>query len=376
MTSPFQGSATPSKAPRLGAGREPHTAWALSSERPETRPANKEGQTGTARWREADPIPRKFTRPYPLCPSFRHGPGARAARLRGVGTQDGGFEVGLLKRVWPQSLSPKLPTLRFRGKVMLGFAVVLAISAASMGIAYLGFEHVSAGVAAYRNSVSEADRARNIDRELISYQALARYYVVTGKEDDAKAGLTAEASLKDAIDQSMRGTTNPARLDQITRLAREFRTFTKIFADILRLKRDSALVTQNQLTRGGAMLRYKLDDLASNAAEAELQAVEFSAKQVSAQYQTATALANTFVINSDQTVATSALARLKFVENSLKAISSTDEKIGLALKELSGLLDDYRNTLTKLVENAKAIADLTTEIGESAEAIMKGAGTM
>ncbi len=70
---------------------------------------------------------------------------------------------------------------------MLGFAVVLAISAASMGIAYLGFERVSAGVASYRNSVSEADLARNIDRELISYRALARYYVVTGKEDDAKA---------------------------------------------------------------------------------------------------------------------------------------------------------------------------------------------
>jgi len=28
-------------------------------------------------------------------------------------------------------------------------------------------------------------------------------------------------------------------------------------------------VTQNQLTRGGTMLRYKLDDLASNAAEAD-----------------------------------------------------------------------------------------------------------
>ena len=162
-------------------------------------------------------------------------------------------------------LPTKLPTLRFRGKIMLGFAVVLAISAASMGIAYLGFERVSGGVASYRNSVSEADLARNIDRELISYRALARYYVVTGKEDDAKAALAAEASLKDAIDQSMKGTTNPARLDQITRLAREFKAFTKIFADILKFKRDSALVTQNQLTRSGNMLRYKLDDLPSNA---------------------------------------------------------------------------------------------------------------
>ena len=127
------------------------------------------------------------------------------------------------ERVGPQSIFLKLPTLRFRGKIILGFAVVLAITAVSMGIAYLGFERVSAGVATYRNSVSEADLARNIDRELISYRALARYYVVTGKEDDAKAALAAEASLKDAIDQSMKGTTNPARLDQVTRLAREFR---------------------------------------------------------------------------------------------------------------------------------------------------------
>jgi hypothetical protein len=40
----------------------------------------------------------------------------------------------------------KLPTLRFRARIMLGFAVVLAISAASMGFAYLGFENVSVGV--------------------------------------------------------------------------------------------------------------------------------------------------------------------------------------------------------------------------------------
>jgi methyl-accepting chemotaxis protein len=281
-----------------------------------------------------------------------------------------------LKRVWPQSISFKLPTLRFRGKIMLGFAVVLAITAVSMGIAYLGFERVSTGVASYRNSVSEADLARNIDRELISYRALARYYVVTGKEDDAKATLTAEASLKDAIDQSMKGTTNPAGLEQVARLAREFRTFTKIFADILKVKRESALVVQNQLTRGGTMLRYKLDDLASNAAEAELPAVELGAKQVTAQYQAAMALANTFVINAEQSVATSALARLKFVENSLHAISSTDETIVRGLKEATASLEEYRQALAKLVENSKSIDELVAEMTDSAAAIVQGASAM
>jgi methyl-accepting chemotaxis protein len=284
--------------------------------------------------------------------------------------------VGLSKRVWPRSLSPRLPTLRFRGKVTLGFAVVLAVSTASMGIAYLGFERVSAGVATYRNSVSESDLARNIDRELISYRALAQYFVVTGKEDDAKAALAAEASLKDAIDQSMKGTTNPARLDQITRLAREFRTFTKIFADILKVKRDSALVTQNQLARGGNMLRYKLDDLPSNADDSELQAIQFGAKKAADQFQAVTALANTFVINSDQTVATSALARIKFVENSLHTIPSTDEKIVQGLKEAATLLEEYRQALSKLVDSAKEIDELVGEMADSAAAIFKGAGAM
>ena len=113
----------------------------------------------------------------------------------------------------------------------------------------------------------------------------------------------------------MKGTTNPARLEQIAKLEREFRTFTKIFADILKVKDESARIAQNQLTRTGNSLRYKLDDLPSNAEDDEMQVITLGAKKVTEQFQAVTALANTFVVNSDKAVATSALARLKFVEN-------------------------------------------------------------
>ena len=259
---------------------------------------------------------------------------------------------------------------------MLGFAAVLVVSAASMGIAYLGFERVSQGVATYRNSVSEADLARNIDRELISYRGLARYYVVTGKEEDATAALAAEASLKDAIDKSMKGTTNPAGLDQITRLARDFDVFKKIFAEILKTKSESARLAQDQLGRGGTVLRFKLDDLAISASEAELPAVELGAKQLTAQYQATTVLVATFVINSDQAVATNALARLKLVENSVHAISSSDEKIAQDLKTILRLLEQYRQAFDKLIENSKSIDELTAKMADSAAAIVKGAGAM
>jgi hypothetical protein len=280
------------------------------------------------------------------------------------------------KRAWLRLPIPALPTLRFGAKVMLGFVAVLAISAASLGIAYLGFEHVSEAVASYRNSVSEADLARNIDRELISYRLLVKYYVVTGREDDAKAAQTAEASLKDAIERALSRTGKPARLESLKHLADEFKNFAETFAEILKVKRESALITQNQLMRNANLLRYKLDDTASNAAEAGLPAVELGIKQVTAQFQAVVALVNTFVINSDQAVAASAQARLKFVENSLHAISATDDKIAAALKETAGLLGEYRQALTKVVENAQQIEDLLTEMGGSAGAINQGSTAM
>ncbi|WP_334393300.1 methyl-accepting chemotaxis protein [Bradyrhizobium sp. AZCC 2262] len=259
---------------------------------------------------------------------------------------------------------------------MLGFAVVLAISAASMGFAYLGFERVSDGVDSYRRSVQEADLSRDIDRELISYRSLARYFVATGKEEDGKAALAAEAGLKEAITTSMKGTTNPTRLEQIVKLEREFRTFTKIFADILKVKDESTRIAQNQLMRTGNSLRYKLDDLPSNAEDDEMPVITLGAKKVTEQFQAVTALANTFVVNSDKTVAASALARLKFVENSLKAISSTNAKILEGIKEVSGMLEEYRQSLAKLVDNSKEIEELTLEMTESAAAINKGSGVM
>src|SRR5258708_27702698 len=287
-----------------------------------------------------------------------------------------GDEVGLLKRVWLRSISLKLPSLRFRAKVSLGFAVVLGISAVSMGLAYLGFERISAGVVAYRTSVSESDLARNIDRELTSYQALARYYVVTGKEDDAKAALAAEASLKEAIDQLMKVTTAPARVDKVTRLAREFRTFTKIFADILSVKNASTLLTQNQLTRGGTMLRYKFDDLISTGGEAELPAVEVAAKQVAGQYANVMAQVNTYALNFDAAVGNSATARFKFIDIAVHAISADDERVAPKLKEIGGLLEEYRQAFAKLIENTKAINDLVAEMTESAAAITQGSKVM
>ncbi|MDH6260073.1 HAMP domain-containing methyl-accepting chemotaxis protein [Bradyrhizobium sp. BR13661] len=268
------------------------------------------------------------------------------------------------------------PTLRFRAKIILGFAAVLVISAGSMAFAYFGFERVSSGVGSYRSSVSEADLARNIDRELLGYRSAVKYFVVTGKEDDAKVALDAEASLKNAIDQAVKSAKTPARQDSLDKLAKEFSNFSATFAKVLQAKRDSVLLVQNQLSRQANLLKYKLDDIGNNASDSEAQAIEFGTKQVNAQFQTASAAATNFVLTSDQAIATSALARLKFVENSLGAVYSMDDKIVAGLKDAKTILVAYREALEKLIANAKLVDDLVTEMSGSAGAILRGASAM
>jgi methyl-accepting chemotaxis protein len=269
-----------------------------------------------------------------------------------------------------------LPTLRFRAKISLGFALVLVISAVSLGTAYFRFDGVSRAVASYRNSVAEADLARNIDRELISYRLLVKYYVVTAKEDDAKAAQVAEASLKEAIDKALASARTPARREGLDKLATEFRNFSATFAEIVKLKAESALLVQNQLQSNANMLKYKIDDILSNAPESEQQAIEAGTKRVSTQFQAASAAASTFVLNADQMVATNALARLDFVAGAFDQIYSMDDKIVAELKEARGFLVAYRKALQKLVENSRTVADLLIQMSGSAGAISQGAGDM
>ena len=125
--------------------------------------------------------------------------------------------------------------------------------------------------------------------------------------------------------------------------------------------------------RSEMSLDYKLDDLASAGAEAELPAVEFGAKQVTTQFQAIKALVNTFVVNGDQAAATSALERLKFLDNALSAIPSSNDTIQPVHREIATLLTAFRDAIAKLIENNKEIAELTVEMADSADAIMKGA---
>src|SRR5690242_11406542 len=178
----------------------------------------------------------------------------------------------------------KLLTLRFRAKIILGFVAVLAILAVSMAFAYFGFERIQGAVASYRASVSEADLARTVDRELISYQGLARAYTLTGAADDETAAKATEESLKNAIAKAVAATTGAARREQAGKLEAEFQRFAKIFAEIVTLTRENSKIATDELNGVGNKIRFKFDDLADTAALVGLDSVQTTAKDITSQY--------------------------------------------------------------------------------------------
>ncbi|MDH6261796.1 methyl-accepting chemotaxis protein [Bradyrhizobium sp. BR13661] len=275
------------------------------------------------------------------------------------------METGV-KKPKHQERMPKraaLPTLRFRAKIIVGFGVVLAISVVSLGVAYLGFESVADGVASYRNSVSESDFARDIDRELISYRSAARYFVSTGKDDDAKAALDAESGLKTVIDRSLKDAA-PARRQGLERLAADFVSFASTFAKVLEVKQENAAIVRTELLPNANLIKSKLNVLGGT--DNELRASDY-------QFQTVTAAASNFIVTFDQTLANGALTRLRVIEESLDASVPTDKKYGVVLNDAKASMISYRVALEKLVLNVQFVDQFVAEMNRSADEIVRGA---
>jgi methyl-accepting chemotaxis protein len=263
------------------------------------------------------------------------------------------------------------PTLGFRAKIILGFAALLVILAFSMAFAYLGFERIADAVASYRASVSEADLARTVDRELISYQALARTYTLTSAADDETAAKAAEESLKSAIAKSMAAATAPARREQVGKLQQEFQAFANVFSDVVKLTRENTKIASDELNVVGNKIRFKFDDLADNAALAGLASVQTTAKDIASQYLAVSTSLGAFIAKPETKAAEGIVARIKFLETLLVSIYANDQKFTDRVTEISNLLKQYRASFAKLSENVKAVTKLNGEMTRSASAILK-----
>ncbi len=268
-----------------------------------------------------------------------------------------------------------LSNLRFRTKIMLGFVIVLGISAINMGVAYFGFERIASGVQSYQGIVAESDSAREIDRELVAYQLLARQYVTTGLPADEEAARAAEKGLGEAIERAARVATADNRKSVLS-LSASYSEFAALFADVIKLKTENAAIASNQLLRMGNVIRYKFDDLADTAILAGLSSIQQNAKELATHSASITANISNYVLRPDAAVANSVNARMQLLKNSFGTLTADDAKLASKISEITQELDAYKVAFTKFVENTAKITALSTRMNEAAASVTQEAKTI
>lgn len=275
---------------------------------------------------------------------------------------------------WFDSVSARTKTkltflsgLRFRAKIMLGFATVLAISAVSMGVAYLGFDRISRGVVSYHDIVAQTDAARDIDRELTAYQLMVRYFVVTGSLADEAAARAAETELGKAIDRAGRVASAANRIE-IQTLAASYGEFTKLFGEVVALKTENSDIAANQLLRMANFFRYRLDDIADTAALAGQTSLQSNAKETGSLLAAITANVGNYIVRPEKSVGNSVNARLQMIKGSMESLIG-DEQVADKIKVVRDQLAAYQIAFNKYVQNTTAVDALTIKMNDVAGSI-------
>jgi methyl-accepting chemotaxis protein len=263
-----------------------------------------------------------------------------------------------------------LTNFSFRWKIILGFAAVLAVFASSVVTAYLGFEGIGASVMSYRQDVAGSNMASDIDRDLGAFRSQAQLYILTRTEDDGKAALDALAQLSAAIDRFTAGDLSADHREQIGELAKEVEGAAGTLSKIIDLIKVNSQLALDRVSYGGNKLRYALEKLGENAAQASQPEFEATAKSVLTQFLGALALANNFVASPDASVGTNAQARIKFVQSAFAQLKSSDPALAPVIKDISDQLNQFSDSLSKLVENVHAINALASDMSAAAERII------
>jgi methyl-accepting chemotaxis protein len=271
--------------------------------------------------------------------------------------------------------SSLLSNLRFRAKIMLGFATVLGISSASIAVAYFGFERISAGAASYQTIVVQSDLARDIDRELTAYRLLVRHYVLTGLVSDQSAAKAAETELAKAIKQASE-TASPEGRQKIAALSDKFDEFSKLFGHAIELKTETLRIATTELLKMGNVFRYKLDDLAETAVTEGFTSLQFTVKEFAMQTSAVTTSVNSYITRPDQTIAEGVTSRLQSLKTGFSTLSVRDDGVMAKVKDVSTLFENYQDSFAKIVVNTVAIDDLVAKMNAAADAIVADAKTL
>jgi methyl-accepting chemotaxis protein/CHASE3 domain sensor protein len=146
-------------------------------------------------------------------------------------------------------------------KIMIGFAIVLALTATLSLMSYRGFGKVSEGFETFRQRVTVVGIVRDVDREFVSFRRFVREFALSGDEALIEPAQKQRAAVTAKIGQGVNEIKNPERHQKIAELGEQFEKYGKGFDRLVALKQEQNKMTKEVLDPLGLKSTVEIEQL-------------------------------------------------------------------------------------------------------------------
>ena len=154
---------------------------------------------------------------------------------------------------------------RINTKIMIGFAVVLALLATLSVMSYRGFGKVSDGFEAFNQRVKVVSIVRDVDRGFVAFRRFVREFSVSGDEHLIAEARKMQDVLARSIKQGLDEIKNPERRAAMNEISAQYEKYAKSFDKLVALKQEQNKLVKDVLDPLGTKSRAEIEELQSMA---------------------------------------------------------------------------------------------------------------
>jgi len=150
-------------------------------------------------------------------------------------------------------------------KIMIGFAVVLALTATLALMSYRGFGQVYEGFETFKQRVTVVGIVRDVDREFVAFRRYVREIALSGDEALIEPAQKQRAAVTAKIGQGLNEIKNPERHQKMAALGEQFEKYGKDFDRLVTLKQEQNRETKEILDPLGLKSTAEIEQLQAAA---------------------------------------------------------------------------------------------------------------
>ncbi|MCD0424104.1 methyl-accepting chemotaxis protein [Rubrivivax sp. JA1024] len=166
----------------------------------------------------------------------------------------------------PASLFGFFNNRRINTKILLGFALILALTATLATVSYRRFGDVKTEFETFNQRVGVVGLARDIERGFVGYRRLVREYSLTGEAAPMEEAKRRQPLLSELIERAVTETKNPERHQKIVELSDAFRAYVGQFDKLITLRQTEDKLIRETLDPIGLKSRIDIEEMQALAA--------------------------------------------------------------------------------------------------------------